>query len=103
VYVVVCGHSLPVSASQRTPSPSLDSIPSASRLKAFGIAITDKAPALNQIKLTGCGYVTSATLSLPKMNIYDFTETVFHNLAVHEQLTGGMTMRSFPFRKCFLL
>ncbi|KAG0619617.1 hypothetical protein M758_4G152900 [Ceratodon purpureus] len=90
VYVVVCGHTLPYPDLPRNPTPSkLDSIPSASRLQAIGISITDTASTLDRIGLRGCGYVTSARLSLPKVDVYDLTEMVFHNLAVHEQLVDS--------------
>ena len=87
VYVVVCGHALPHSAVFPNPNSSkLDSIPSISRLKAIGISVTDTAATLDRVGLRGYGYVTSARLSLPKVEVYDLTEMVFHNLAVHEQL-----------------
>ncbi|KAG0580159.1 hypothetical protein KC19_4G152200 [Ceratodon purpureus] len=90
VYVVVCGHTLPYPDLPQNPTPSkLDSIPSASRLQAIGISITDTASTLDRIGLRGCGYVTSARLSLPKVDVYDLTEMVFHNLAVHEQLVDS--------------
>ncbi|KAG0591875.1 hypothetical protein KC19_1G208400 [Ceratodon purpureus] len=87
LYTVICGHSLPFSIDEGMESSrlALESIPSATRLEAVGIRSMGMAPTLRDVKLSGTGYLMSAKLQLPKVTIYDYSESAFHNLALHEQ------------------
>lgn len=86
LYTVICGHSLPFKVEEGVESNlPLESIPSATRLKAVGIRSVGIAPTLRDVKLSGRGYLKSAKLQLPKVTLYDYSESAFHNLALHEQ------------------
>jgi hypothetical protein len=95
LYTVICGHLLPLKLEPniQTHAP-LESIPSTTRLQAIGIRATaSPVPTLSDIKLNRPtrGFPTSSTimLQLPKVVLYDYTESAFHNLALHEQLVFG--------------
>ena len=95
LYTVICGHLLPLrlDSNIQTHAP-LESIPSTTRLQAIGIRATaSPVPTLSDIKLNrrAPGHLTSATivLQLPKVVLYDYTESAFHNLVLHEQLAFG--------------
>ncbi|KAG0614294.1 hypothetical protein M758_6G165800 [Ceratodon purpureus] len=88
LYTVICGHTLPFKVKQDVESNlALENIPSATRLEAVGISILGTVPTLRDIRLSGAGYFRTAKLRLPKVTLYDYSESVFHNLALHEHLT----------------
>jgi hypothetical protein len=90
LYTVICGHLLPfeVKGNNKSQGP-LDSIPSATRLRAIGIHAMASVPALSGITLMGRGYFRSANLDLPKVVLYAYSESAFHNLSLHEQLASN--------------
>ncbi|KAG0630910.1 hypothetical protein M758_1G212900 [Ceratodon purpureus] len=87
LYTVICGHSLPFSVEEGLESSklALESIPSATRLEAVGIRSVGMAPTLRDVKMSGRGYLKSAKFQLPKVTLYDYSESAFHNLGLHEQ------------------
>ncbi|KAG0586468.1 hypothetical protein KC19_2G092700 [Ceratodon purpureus] len=102
LYRVVCGHLLPFKAEKHFNSDiELENIPTASRLEAIGVRVVGTAPTLNDIKLSGSGYLRSAKLELPKVALYDYSAAAFHNLALHEQLAlGGQSGELRCYLKC---
>lgn len=92
LHTVICGHLLPFKVDLGVRSNlALENIPSATRLRAVGIRILGTAPTVSDINLSGKGYVRSAKLHMPKVELYDYTELAFHNLALHEQkISGGL-------------
>ena len=90
LYTVICGHLLPFRVEQGVESNlALESIPSATRLETVGICVIGSVPSLRDVRLSGQGYIRSAKLQLPKVALYDFSESAFQNLALHEQVTSG--------------
>ena len=88
LYTVICGHKLPFKVEQDVESDlSLEKIPSATRLEAVGIRVVGTVPSLRDVRLSGTGYIRIANLHLPRVTIYDCSESMFHNLALHEKLT----------------
>jgi len=90
LYTVICGHLLPfkVKGNNQSHGP-LDIIPSATRLRAVGIRAMGSVAALSGITLRGRGYFRSANLDLPKVVLYDYSESAFHNLSLYEQLASN--------------
>jgi hypothetical protein len=89
LYRVICGHALPFKVEPGVDSNlPLESIPSATRLEFVGIRSVGFAPSLRDVRLSGTGYLKSAKLQLPKVALYDYSESAFHNLALHEQFSS---------------
>lgn len=90
LYTVICGHLLPFEVKGIIQSHGpLEIMPSATRLQAIGICAMGSVPTLSGIRLRGRGYCRSANLELPKVQLYDYSESAFHNLALYEQLASA--------------
>jgi hypothetical protein len=91
LYRVICGHLLPFKVEEGTWKNALplETIPSATRLKTVGIRVLGTVPTLREIRLSGAGYLRSVKLQLPRVALYDYSESALHNLALHEQLVSG--------------
>jgi hypothetical protein len=91
LYRVICGHSLPYNVEPDDDSNhALETIPSVTRLEEVGIRVVGTVPTLRDIRLSGRGYLRSAELQLPKVELYDYSESAFHNLALHEHSAYGV-------------
>ena len=86
LYKVICGHSKPFRVDRGVVSkPLLENIPSATRLETVGVCIVGTTPTLKEVRLNGTRYLKSAKLELPRVELFDYSEAAFHNLALHEQ------------------
>lgn len=91
LYRVICGHTLPFKdETDHSSHPVLESLPSVTRLQDVGIRVVGTVPTLRDVRFSGRGYLRNAIFHLPKVMLYDYSESAFHNLALHEHLSYGM-------------